>query len=66
MVVGLLFEGCEWSVVDCVFDVCVVFGGKIVYLLECVELNLLVLDVDVCCCVCIYDNLCCLGLSVEV
>lgn len=48
----------------CVLDVCVVFGGKLVYLLECdFSLCLLVFDIDVCCFVCVCDIYICIGVG---
>lgn len=50
----------------CVFDVCVVLGGKVCYLLECVCIDFIVLEFDVKCVECICDNLMCLWFDVKV
>lgn len=59
----------EWfGVCDgmCVFDVCVVFGGKIGYIFEFVDVEVVVFESDVMCVVCIGENFVCLLFVVNV
>lgn len=71
IVQDVLVQGCmcylQLKNGECIFDFCVVLGGKMMYILEVVfQFQVMVVDIDEQCLFCVYDNLKWLGMKVEV